>query len=84
MATEDVLVPDLSGKLAIVTGANSGLGLGLTGRLAAAGAEVVMAVRNLEKGEAARNEVLAAQPGALLRSGSTWRRSPASPSSPSG
>jgi NAD(P)-dependent dehydrogenase (short-subunit alcohol dehydrogenase family) len=67
MATEDVLVPDLSGKLAIVTGANSGLGLGLTGRLAAAGAEVVMAVRNLEKGEAARNEVLAAQPRALLR-----------------
>ena len=67
MAIDDVLVPDLSGKLAIVTGANSGLGLGLTGRLAAAGAEVVMAVRNLEKGEAARNEVLAANPAAQLR-----------------
>ena len=67
MAHEDVDVPDLTGRLAIVTGANSGLGLGLTGRLAAAGAEVVMAVRNLEKGEAARNEVLVAHPGAQLR-----------------
>jgi NAD(P)-dependent dehydrogenase (short-subunit alcohol dehydrogenase family) len=67
MAREDVDVPDLSGKLAIVTGANSGLGFGLTGRLAAAGAEVVMAVRNLEKGEAARDELLEANPGATLR-----------------
>ena len=67
MAREDVDVPDLTGKLAIVTGANSGLGFGLTGRLAAAGAEVVMAVRNLEKGEAARGELLAARPGARLR-----------------
>ena len=67
MANEDVTVPDLTGKLAIVTGANSGLGFGLTGRLAAAGAEVVMAVRNLEKGEAARNLLLAANPAARLR-----------------
>ncbi|MEP6842503.1 MAG: SDR family oxidoreductase [Pseudolysinimonas sp.] len=67
MARENVDVPDLTGKLAIVTGANSGLGFGLTGRLAAAGAEVVMAVRNLEKGESARNELLAAQPEARLR-----------------
>lgn len=67
MANEDVTVPDLTGKLAIVTGANSGLGFGLSGRLAAAGAEVVMAVRNLEKGEAARNLLLAANPAARLR-----------------
>ena len=67
MATEDVHVPELSGKLAIVTGANSGLGFGLTGRLTAAGAEVVMAVRNLEKGEAARSELLAANPAARIR-----------------
>src|SRR5471030_1601378 len=68
MARSEYLhVPDLRGKLAVVTGANSGLGFGLTGRLAAAGAEVVMAVRNLEKGEAARDELLAAQPGAKLR-----------------
>jgi NAD(P)-dependent dehydrogenase (short-subunit alcohol dehydrogenase family) len=67
MAHEDVDVPDLSGRLAIVTGANSGLGFGLSRRLAAAGAEVVMAVRNLEKGQAARHELLDANPGAKLR-----------------
>jgi NAD(P)-dependent dehydrogenase (short-subunit alcohol dehydrogenase family) len=65
--SEHVHVPDLTGRLAIVTGANSGLGFGLTGRLAAAGAEVVMAVRNLEKGAAARDELLAANPEAKLR-----------------
>lgn len=67
MAIEDVDVPDLTGKLAIVTGANSGLGFGLTGRLAAAGAEVVMAVRNLDKGAAARDELLVENPKARLR-----------------
>ena len=65
--SEHVHVPGLTGRLAIVTGANSGLGFGLTGRLAAAGAEVVMAVRNVEKGEAARNELLAGTPTARLR-----------------
>ena len=40
----DTTVPNLAGRLAVVTGANSGLGFGLTGRLAEAGAEVVMAV----------------------------------------
>ena len=65
--SEQVHVPDLTGRLAVVTGANSGLGFGLTGRLAAAGAEVVMAVRTLEKGEAARDELRAAQPDAKLR-----------------
>jgi NADP-dependent 3-hydroxy acid dehydrogenase YdfG len=37
--------PDLTGKRAVVTGASSGLGLGLAARLAAAGAEVVLPVR---------------------------------------
>ncbi|MFC5502419.1 SDR family oxidoreductase [Lysinimonas soli] len=67
MARDDIDVPDLSGRLAIVTGANSGLGFGLSGRLAAAGAEVVMAVRNLEKGDVARSELLRAHPTASLR-----------------
>ena len=44
-------VPDLSGRLAVVTGANSGLGFGLVKRLAAAGAEVVMAVRSRANGD---------------------------------
>jgi len=48
-----VTVPHLSGKLAVVTGSNSGLGLGLATRLSAAGADVVMAIRNRTKGEVA-------------------------------
>ena len=46
-------VPDLRGRLAVVTGANSGLGFGLAKRLSAAGADVVMAVRDRTKGERA-------------------------------
>lgn len=57
-------VSDQTGRLAVVTGANSGLGKEVATRLAAAGARVLMGVRNLEKGEAARAEILAAAPGA--------------------
>ncbi|ETA92057.1 MULTISPECIES: SDR family oxidoreductase [Mycobacterium avium complex (MAC)] len=46
-------IPDLRGKFAVVTGANSGLGFGLAKRLAAAGAEVVLAVRDPAKGDQA-------------------------------
>ncbi|MFD8283044.1 SDR family NAD(P)-dependent oxidoreductase [Streptomyces sp. SID8361] len=49
----DITVPDLSGRLAVVTGASDGIGLGLATRLAAAGAEVLLPVRNPSKGEAA-------------------------------
>lgn len=63
----DTTVPNLAGRLAVVTGANSGLGFGLTGRLAEAGAEVVMAVRNRAKGEDARSRLLAQHPTAQLR-----------------
>ena len=59
-------VSDQSGRLAVVTGANSGTGKEATARLAAAGAQVVMAVRTPAKGEQARAEILAAQPGAKL------------------
>ena len=59
-------VPDLSGKLAVVTGANSGLGFGLARRLSAAGADVVMAIRNRAKGEAAIDEIRATVPAAKL------------------
>ena len=44
---------DLSGRLAIVTGGNGGIGLGMARGLAAAGATVVLAARNAEKGEVA-------------------------------
>ncbi|WP_309615378.1 SDR family oxidoreductase [Salinibacterium sp.] len=59
-------VPDLTGRLAIVTGANSGLGFGLTGRLAKAGAEVILAVRSVEKGAAAVDRVRREMPAAKL------------------
>jgi NAD(P)-dependent dehydrogenase (short-subunit alcohol dehydrogenase family) len=63
----DIAVPDLTGRLAVVTGANSGLGLGLTTRLAGAGAEVVLAVRNWAKGEDAIARIRADNPQAKVR-----------------
>ena len=44
---------DLSGRIAIVTGGNGGIGLGMAQGLAAAGAIVVLAGRNAKKGETA-------------------------------
>lgn len=62
----DVVVPDLSGKRAVVTGASDGLGLGLAERLARAGAELVLPVRNPVKGEAAVGRLRAAVPDAVV------------------
>ena len=59
-------VPDLSGRLVVVTGANSGLGFGLAKRLSMAGADVVMAIRNRVKGEAATDAIRADVPHAKL------------------
>ena len=48
-------MPDQSGKVAVVTGANGGLGLETTRELARRGARVIMAARNLDRaGEAKR------------------------------
>ena len=54
MATFNVAdIPDLTGKTVIVTGANSGIGQAAARALAGAGARVVSAVRDTEKGKAA-------------------------------
>ncbi|GAA3732258.1 SDR family oxidoreductase [Plantactinospora mayteni] len=62
----DNLVPDLSGKVALVTGASDGVGLGLATRLAGAGAEVIMPVRNPRKGEAAVAKIRERYPRAVV------------------
>ncbi|MFD9706230.1 SDR family oxidoreductase [Lentzea sp. NPDC059081] len=62
----DIEIPDLTGKRAVVTGASDGMGLGIARRLAAAGAEVVMPVRNPAKGAAAVSAIQRAVPGAQV------------------
>jgi protochlorophyllide reductase len=52
-------IPDQSGRVALVTGASSGLGLETAKALAAKGATVVMACRSPRKGEEARQQLLA-------------------------
>ncbi|MEV7805393.1 SDR family oxidoreductase [Microbispora sp. NPDC088329] len=59
-------VPDLTGKVAVVTGGSDGLGLGLAIRLAQAGAEVVLPVRNSAKGAAAVQKIHSAVPKASV------------------
>lgn len=59
-------IPDQSGRTAVVTGANGGLGLETAEALAGAGAHVVMAVRNQEKAKDAVDRIRAAHPGASL------------------
>ena len=59
-------IPDQSGRTAVVTGANSGLGLVTTLELARAGGTVLMACRNLEKGAAAADQVRESVPNAQV------------------
>ena len=55
-------IPGQEGRIAVVTGANSGLGYHTAMALALKGAKVIMACRNLEKGELARQQILAMDP----------------------
>jgi NADP-dependent 3-hydroxy acid dehydrogenase YdfG len=60
MADSDIPVLDrfsLAGKVALITGASSGLGAGFAVALAQAGADVVLAARRADRLDAVRQEV---------------------------
>ena len=50
-------IPDLTGKIAVVTGANSGTGYEMARALAGREAAVILACRNKDKGEAAVQQI---------------------------
>ncbi|HKE50257.1 MAG TPA: oxidoreductase [Actinomycetes bacterium] len=62
-------IPDQTGRVAVVTGANGGLGLETARALAAKGAHVVLAARNPERAARAQAGILAGQPTATLEVG---------------
>lgn len=59
-------IPDVHGRVALVTGANSGLGLETTRALAVHGAHVIMACRNLDKAHQAEDEIKRRVPDASV------------------
>ena len=59
-------IPDQSGRVAVVTGANTGLGFDTAAVLADKGAHVVLAVRNLDKGKDAVDRIKATSPNAVV------------------
>jgi NAD(P)-dependent dehydrogenase (short-subunit alcohol dehydrogenase family) len=64
--TSEIPLPDLTGRLAVVTGASDGIGHVVARRLAGAGAEVVLPVRSPEKGERAAQRIRDAVAGAVV------------------
>jgi NAD(P)-dependent dehydrogenase (short-subunit alcohol dehydrogenase family) len=60
------LIPDQTGKVIVITGATSGLGLCCAEALAARGASVVIAVRDVAKGACAANEIRIRHPAAAI------------------
>ncbi len=59
-------IPDQTGRTAIVTGANTGIGLETARMLALKGARVALACRSREKGELARERILKEKPDASV------------------
>ena len=67
---DDVLAGvDLSGRVAVVTGANAGIGFEAARALAGRGAEAHLACRDRVKGERARDRILERHPGARVQLG---------------
>lgn len=66
MAWTEADVPDQTGRVAIVTGANTGIGFETARVLAERGAEVVLACRDAGKGEAAAQRIRDAAPAAAV------------------
>src|SRR5690606_33926005 len=62
----DIHVPNLTAQRAVVTGGSDGIGLRIATRLAAAGAEVLLPVRNPAKGEAAIATIKKVAPSATV------------------
>ena len=72
-------IPDQTGRTAVITGANTGLGYETAAALAAKGANVVLAVRNTDKGKAAADLIARRTPGASVATGVGVGSSPGEP-----
>ncbi|MDF2048040.1 SDR family oxidoreductase [Microbacterium sp. Kw_RZR3] len=64
--TRDITLPSLAGRRVVLTGGSDGMGLVMAERLAAAGAELVLPVRNREKGERAARGIRDRHPDARI------------------
>lgn len=66
MCSKDLLMLDLTGRTYVITGASSGVGQVTATQLAAQGAEVVLAVRDVEAGQATAQQIRSAHPQARV------------------
>jgi NAD(P)-dependent dehydrogenase (short-subunit alcohol dehydrogenase family) len=62
----DITIPNLTGKRVVLTGGSDGMGLVIATRLAAAGADLILPVRNPQKGEAAIDVIRKTAPDATV------------------
>ena len=75
-------IPDQTGRTAVITGANTGLGYETAAALAGKGAHVVLAVRNIDKGKEAADRISACHSrrrASLCRSSTSARWSRCAP-----
>ena len=59
-------IPDQSGRIIIITGSNSGIGFWMAKYLAQKGARIIMACRNEERAQAAKEKIINQQPDAII------------------